>query len=395
MRLLFFTNAPFVPTGYGNQMQYLVSTLPGMGYEIAVVCNYGLEGKIMPISDRVVLYPGGENNPIRDAAVVYAAQDFNPEVVISLLDVWALKFPSDPEFRWSWVPWMPVDSAPVSEAITKNLSFAAAILAYTRFGQRELAAAGFTDTQFIPHGVDTAMFKPLEDQNEAKKRLNIPENAFCVGFLGRNSFHPSRKGIPEAFLAFARLHKEFPDTFFYVHTMWDQSQAGIHIPRLAYSVGLDKKSVGGPSKLAQKFGATPDQMVSTYNAFDILLAPSYGEGFNIPVMEAMACGTPVVGTRATSHPELIGSGGGWLVNGQPFLHAHGNWWRVPYVDLLHKALRDAYLTWKANPRQWNLRRQAARTNAERYDFKQVVAPMWDRYLRSWPWRKARYYRRRA
>jgi glycosyltransferase involved in cell wall biosynthesis len=59
-----------------------------------------------------------------------------------------------------------------------------------------------------------------------------------------------------------------------------------------------------------KFGTVPEQdMPELYSACDAFLAPSLHEGFCLPVVEAMACGTTVVGACATALPEVIGSGG--------------------------------------------------------------------------------------
>ncbi|HMR66437.1 MAG TPA: glycosyltransferase family 1 protein [Anaerolineae bacterium] len=44
-----------------------------------------------------------------------------------------------------------------------------------------------------------------------------------------------------------------------------------------------------------------------YNAADLLVYPSHFEGFGLPVLEAMACGTPVITSTASSLPEVAGS----------------------------------------------------------------------------------------
>ncbi len=49
-----------------------------------------------------------------------------------------------------------------------------------------------------------------------------------------------------------------------------------------------------------------ERMVELFNAVDCLLFPSWYEGFGLPPLEAMACGTPVVASNAASLPEAIG-----------------------------------------------------------------------------------------
>ncbi len=49
-----------------------------------------------------------------------------------------------------------------------------------------------------------------------------------------------------------------------------------------------------------------EDLVRFYNAADVVVLPSWYEGFGFPVLEAMACGTPVVTSNRTSLPELVG-----------------------------------------------------------------------------------------
>ena len=53
-------------------------------------------------------------------------------------------------------------------------------------------------------------------------------------------------------------------------------------------------------------GVASDQLVYYYNCAAGLVLPSLYEGFGLPVLEAMACGTPVVVSNCSSLPEVAG-----------------------------------------------------------------------------------------
>ncbi len=59
-------------------------------------------------------------------------------------------------------------------------------------------------------------------------------------------------------------------------------------------------------------------LAALYSAADVLLAPSYGEGFGVPTVEAQACGTRVIGSGWAATADLVAEDG-WLVEGQPLL----------------------------------------------------------------------------
>lgn len=53
----------------------------------------------------------------------------------------------------------------------------------------------------------------------------------------------------------------------------------------------------------------PDQLATIYSGATVYVQPSLYEGFGLPVLEAMACGVPVVATRVASLPEVVGDAG--------------------------------------------------------------------------------------
>ena len=81
-----------------------------------------------------------------------------------------------------------------------------------------------------------------------------------------------------------------------------------------------------------------DRMIALYNAVDLLLFPSLHEGFGLPPLESMACGTPVVTSNAASLPEIIGDAGLMAAPDDVDAFVRG------MKDMLHdKALRNDYI----------------------------------------------------
>lgn len=68
-------------------------------------------------------------------------------------------------------------------------------------------------------------------------------------------------------------------------------------------------SRGQPAQLMHVANPDDAALVSWYQRASVLAYPSRYEGFGLPVLEAMACGTPVVASRAASIPEVAGDAG--------------------------------------------------------------------------------------
>jgi len=147
----------------------------------------------------------------------------------------------------------------------------------------------------IPLGVD-AGFAPASGaaQSEVRERYCLPSR--FVLYLGINKPH---KNLPRLVEAFARA--DLPDDVFLV-------LAGREDRR--YPTGRTLANAAGVSERAVCLGDIVEaDLPALYSAATLFAFPSLYEGFGLPPLEAMACGTPVICSRASSLPEVIGEAG--------------------------------------------------------------------------------------
>jgi glycosyltransferase involved in cell wall biosynthesis len=153
----------------------------------------------------------------------------------------------------------------------------------------------------ITEGPDP-IFRPraLDPQASAVLgRLSVPHDARFLLYVGGLSPHKNLLRLVEAFAQSAPadvwlvLVGDVQDVF---HTHVPQIRAAIEKHHLCERVIIT--------------GFVPDDdLVFLYNRAYALVFPSLLEGFGLPAVEAMACGTPVLSSRAGSLPEVVGEAG--------------------------------------------------------------------------------------
>jgi glycosyltransferase involved in cell wall biosynthesis len=147
-------------------------------------------------------------------------------------------------------------------------------------------------------GIDQS-FKPVNDLqflNSVQKKYNLP-NHFIL-YVG--SFLP-HKNLLTLVRAYNILPTWLKNDFRLVlagHHGWNHE----NIKKLVIDLGLEKNVIF-PGFIAQ------EDLPFLYKLADTFAFPSLYEGFGLPVLEAMACGTPVVAANSSSIPEVVGDAG--------------------------------------------------------------------------------------
>lgn len=365
--LLWHSNSPWSPTGYGQQT---ATFAPGLAenYNLGISAFYGLESNIIPWNG-IPVYPGLGQSHGNEAILEHAQvhhQGLRNGLTVTLMDVWVL----DPAVwqQLNVASWVPVDHEPAPSMVVDFFAQSGAVpIAMAKFGQEMLKDAGL-DPLYVPHGIDCSTYKPL-DQAECREAIGLDPEHFVVGMVAANKGNPSRKCFSEAFQAFKAFKAKHEDARLYLHTeATGKFGPGVDLPGLIRALGIDPADVFFPDQYrVTHYPYAPELMAKVFNSFDVLLAPSAGEGFGIPVIEAQACGVPVIVSDFSAQPELVGAG--WIVSGRRTYTPMKAWQFVPDVEDILDALNKSYCP-KAHRKALA---KKARAKAEEYDAGRVLA----------------------
>jgi len=353
LRILWYSNAPWAATGYGQQTAQVIQRLAKEGHQVAIHAMYGLAGSSSTWNGFKV-YPQGLAAYSDDVVVAHTMEWANkdlstPSLLMTLFDVWVLKSESLKQLK-NIASWVPIDHQPTPPDVLRFLERDnVKPIAMSKFGSRMLDIAGL-EHLYVPHAIEP-VFKPTAsvDLPNGKKMtgrefMGWEEDRFVVTMVATNKgSQPARKAWAENILAFSIFAKDKPDAVLYLYTEPDGAMAGINLPILLDACGVEKDRYKVVDQYAYRHGLPQQMMAAMYTASNVLLACSMGEGFGIPVIEAQACGCRVIVSNFTAQPELVGDG--WTVEGQPWWDAaQQSWFFTPNVPDIVKSLEAAYNT---------------------------------------------------
>lgn len=298
MRILWVSNSPFAPSGYGQQTALTTKMLRDLGHEVHIFANYRQEGDVSGTFDGdIPVYDSGYPRSDSYRGLGAHVLALRPQLVVVLADAWTLTydrvakefmfFPTDTKFAL----YSPVDSDVLSPREIPVYENADVVLAMSFHAYEAIQDAGFTNLFYVPHSVDASVFSIHQYH-----RHNI------IGMVHAN--YGTRKLIPIQLEALSLLKGMTATPSFQVLFHCDirnelQRDYATDYSPLIKQLGLEDYILQTwmPDRVA-----LPDDLCRLYNRCKVLLHTTAGEGFGIPVVEAALCGTPAVVT-ANSAPQ--------------------------------------------------------------------------------------------
>lgn len=311
-------------TGYGVQTKLFTKALVKAGHEVIISSivngcfNYTDQNDIPVVVN-------GPNSRMGNSLIREHVKRIRPDILLSMFDTFVCDVRQYKDAPW--LSWQVVDSAPLQPKIKSVAEKTPMRLAMSRFGQRTLKEAGL-DSEYVPLALDPETYH-MVDRQIARAYLmkmwgrRVPK--FLAVIVAANMSTPSRKNFHGAFKAWKRFNESHPDSLLYVHTENTGTMgSGENLIQLADSCGMNPDILMFPDQYGYAQQLFPDQYLRTlYSAADVYLCSSLGEGFGVPLIDAQACGCPVIAPAATATHELVfGPGGTRIMNCSPIIH-HG------------------------------------------------------------------------
>ncbi len=287
-----------VSTGFARCTHAACDELHRAGWHVSIVgVNYAGDPHDYPYD----IYPGfsphgGGRDVYGMGRLQVLSRELEPDIVVLLTDPWNVAgyvkaLPTD-DGHIPTVGWLAVDAKNQDGNPLNDLDH---VVSWTKFGAVELAHGGYDGaSSIVGLGVDTDVFKPA-DKSKARQALfngiDIPADAFVIGVVGRNQWPRKRLDLSIEYFAHWVKMNSIDNAYLYIHSA-PTGERGYDIWRLVEYYGMKGRVMHGSTPMG--VGVDDASMVDVYNAMDVYLTTTQGEGWGLPALEAMACAVPCV-----------------------------------------------------------------------------------------------------
>ena len=322
-KILFHGVGRGIPTGYGRQTKLFTPALQDAGFEVVINAILDQYATGVDSNGIINLASGPRIGLLGNDFFAEHVNRVQPDIVLSMVDPFTCK----PELfdKTNWFPWVMVHGEPLlweNKAVLKGCKRP---IAPTPHAKRVLEDAGF-DPYYCPLAIDNDVFKPV-NRAEARQAVSevwqtpIDDETFVVVANAANNSRPSRKNFAGMFKAWS-IYRQISgnkNCVLYIHTERDgELYSGENLRRYEELYGAE--TVVYAPQYEYCCGTLPESyLTACYNAADAYLCTSTGEGFGLPIVEAQACGCPVIAPRFGSMADNVFEGS--LNKGQMF----GSW----------------------------------------------------------------------
>lgn len=194
--------------------------------------------------------------------------------------------------------YVPVD-APVDAEWMSLAKAADVTVAYTEYGKQQMLRAGVKrEIQVIPHGVEFDVYQPIQEDRTALRKSVFGDWVNDDDMVMLNvSTNQRRKGLANTLQVQKSMMECGLPSRLVMHMAPQNGMELIDLVAIGNQLKLRENvhwKHTGPYWKSDKTRMTEHQLNRLYNACDVLISTSLGEGWGLPITEALASGMPLV-----------------------------------------------------------------------------------------------------
>jgi len=307
MKIAWIGDSPEIPTGFAMVTRMVCSHLARRGHSVSIL---GWQTSGQPTQ-----WEGCSVFPLRygQAQIPQYLMDLRPSWVVTLGSPSNLDLMASPQMH-SWLQYVgarwllyyvsegELPNGRLPDSWVATIAAADVAVASSRYVEAVSVQCGL-QPRYIPHGVDTNLFCPPVDRDAAKRLLNYA-GKFVILSDARNQ---PRKMLPRLLLIFARFAADKKDVVLHLHCDPHDPAArtgGYDLRSMIASLGIGEQ-VCFTHGFSIRRGVTLSRLAALYQAADVHLLTSGGEGFGLPTLQACASGVVPMAPDYSANRELL------------------------------------------------------------------------------------------
>ena len=325
MKIGYLSDGMTLATGFARVARHIIPAFAKAGHEVAQICGqqYG------PHVDRQAYLDAGVTPWFTDARDRIGLGLFDEFLQAEKPDLLFINYQPAVLLEWfkaristsiriPTVAYTPIEGRPLAMGYREVLKRVDRVVVYTQWARNVLQEECGIESEVAGHGVDFQEFYPGEvDQRiRLREKMGLFPDERLLMFVGRNKL---TKGIDRLLQALTILRGSGEEYLLYVHTgrAPEFSYWGHDLEGIAQVLGVRDAVVFPEPNFNEVCGVNGSgsglaslTLRERYIAADVYVSASMVEGFGLPLVESMACGTPVIAPRDGGvQEEVVGEAG--------------------------------------------------------------------------------------
>lgn len=261
-RVLFHSDFALAKTGFGRVMKTLLSELFKTGkYEIFHYCCGMREGDpsldntpwksigSLPSRDEDLSELAKDPGAARAAgygsySIDKVVKEVKPDAYIGVQDWWGVDYVVDKKWfkNINSALWITLDSLPILKSAKDNAHKVKNFWVWSNFAEKAMREEGIDHIKTVHGPIEAKHFYKLQDSERKalRKKFNLPQDAFIVGFVFRNQLRKLVPNVIEGYKLWKNQNPQIKNTYLLLHTNFSE---GWNIKDQADLCGVDTKEI--------------------------------------------------------------------------------------------------------------------------------------------------------